>query len=422
MEEKKFCKFCGEEIDKSSIVCPKCGRQLKLINNNEKKQNTNTNTNKNKIEKQTKFYEQEWFMWIMLVVFAPVGIFFMWKFNNKLDQKKKFIISFVFGIIFLIVFFVNNGDNEEYEKIVWENISMHEVLPEPTGKKGDILTNSDENLSVYIQKQSEEDYKDYIEECKKKGFTIDSENDTSSYEAYNKAGYKLRVYYSEYSKEYHIDLESPLEVKENAWTESTLSKKLPKPKSTKGKVESDSSNYYTFYAADMSLEDFEDYVEDLKEEGFDVNHYKTDESYSAQNKDGYKVSISYEGFNTIKISISKPEEDTDEEDVDEEQTTTEKEDKNSNSTSNELSNDFKKAMDDYENFIDEYISFMKKYNNSTGTDLSLLKDYTEYLQKYSDMLSSFEKWEDEDLNDKETKYYLEVQTRISKKLLEASLN
>ena len=28
MEEKKFCKFCGEKIDKESIVCPKCGRQL----------------------------------------------------------------------------------------------------------------------------------------------------------------------------------------------------------------------------------------------------------------------------------------------------------------------------------------------------------------------------------------------------------
>ena len=60
------------------------------------------------------------------------------------------------------------------------------------------------------------------------------------------------------------DLESPLEVKENAWTDSTLSKKLPKPKSIKGKVESDSTKYYTFYASDMSLDDFNDYVEDLK--------------------------------------------------------------------------------------------------------------------------------------------------------------
>ena len=32
MEGKKFCKFCGEQIDKESIVCPKCGRQLQNLN------------------------------------------------------------------------------------------------------------------------------------------------------------------------------------------------------------------------------------------------------------------------------------------------------------------------------------------------------------------------------------------------------
>ena len=35
MENKKFCKFCGEEIEKNSIVCPKCGRQLKVVKKNE---------------------------------------------------------------------------------------------------------------------------------------------------------------------------------------------------------------------------------------------------------------------------------------------------------------------------------------------------------------------------------------------------
>ena len=25
MEEKKYCKYCGEAIEKKSVVCPKCG-------------------------------------------------------------------------------------------------------------------------------------------------------------------------------------------------------------------------------------------------------------------------------------------------------------------------------------------------------------------------------------------------------------
>ena len=64
MEEKKFCKFCGEKIDKSSIVCPKCGRQLEFIKiDKEEKKETSHQEKGNK-----KFYEQDWFMWLSLLL------------------------------------------------------------------------------------------------------------------------------------------------------------------------------------------------------------------------------------------------------------------------------------------------------------------------------------------------------------------
>lgn len=32
---KQFCKFCGEKIDKDCVICPKCGKQVKeLVDNN----------------------------------------------------------------------------------------------------------------------------------------------------------------------------------------------------------------------------------------------------------------------------------------------------------------------------------------------------------------------------------------------------
>ena len=46
--------------------------------------------------------------------------------------------------------------------------------------------------------------------------------------------------------------------------------------------------------------------------------------------------------------------------------------------------------------------------------------YAKYVSKLSDMSSKFEKWNSENMNSAEQKYYLEVQTRTSKKLLEAS--
>lgn len=104
MEEKKYCKFCGEKIDKSSIVCSKCGRQLEIVKKTEEK------VEKTVINNQNKFYEKQWFMWVMLVFFAPVGIFLMWKFNNTFQKKTKIILTIVFAIFFIIVA-SNSGEN-----------------------------------------------------------------------------------------------------------------------------------------------------------------------------------------------------------------------------------------------------------------------------------------------------------------------
>ena len=84
-----------------------------------------------------------------------------------------------------------------------------------------------------------------------------------------------------------------------------------------------------------------------------------------------------------------------------------------------LDPDFKAAMDSYEEFFDEYIVFMNKYKDNP-TDMGLLKDYATYMEKYTKAMEDFEKWENEDLNAAETAYYLEVQTRVSKKLMEAA--
>ncbi len=81
---------------------------------------------------------------------------------------------------------------------------------------------------------------------------------------------------------------------------------------------------------------------------------------------------------------------------------------------------FKEAMDSYEEYMMEYCDFMKKYSESDGTDLSLLTDYADYMLKYADMTRDFEAWEDGDLNTAELSYYIDIQARISKKLLEVA--
>lgn len=81
--------------------------------------------------------------------------------------------------------------------------------------------------------------------------------------------------------------------------------------------------------------------------------------------------------------------------------------------------EFKDAMDSYEAFYDEYCEFLKKYNENSS-DLALLAQYAEMLAKAYDVDEKLEEWDDGTMNDAETKYYLEVNSRVLQKLAEVS--
>lgn len=85
----------------------------------------------------------------------------------------------------------------------------------------------------------------------------------------------------------------------------------------------------------------------------------------------------------------------------------------------ELRSDFKEAMDSYEQFMNDYADFIKKYK-ANPSDVSLLADYADYMTQYADMVEKFDGWESEDLNDAELAYYIDVQARVSKLLLESA--
>lgn len=89
----------------------------------------------------------------------------------------------------------------------------------------------------------------------------------------------------------------------------------------------------------------------------------------------------------------------------------------STEASDEIRPEFKDAMDQYESFMNEYCDFMKKYASSDGTDLNLLTDYANCMSKYAEVQKAFDAWDGQTMNSAETNYYIEVQTRVSQKLL-----
>lgn len=83
----------------------------------------------------------------------------------------------------------------------------------------------------------------------------------------------------------------------------------------------------------------------------------------------------------------------------------------------EISEEFKAAMDSYEAFFDEYVEFMKRYKENPS-DLELLTEASDMMVREADMIEEFDAWEEKDLTDAEMAYYLEVHSRIYKKLAE----
>ena len=339
------------------------------------------------------------------------------------------IILAILGFVLIIPIITTNGDttsyNEKPTKLDVSDVELIDYFPVPDKLYGVISFDSKDMLSIEIYDITKKEYKTYVNKVIAAGYTIDLEYEEwdDVYGAFNKEGYSIRILFSDYDedgKTMDITLEAPKKMEEIEWPKSGLGSKLPKPKSNLGNISWNNSETFIVYIGNMTIDDYSDYVEDCEDKGFTVDYSKDKKYYSAENKDGYKLTVRYSGANVIEIALNVPEDyDEDDEDVIPEKES-KKETKNENSSNmvDGMRKEFKEAMDNYEEFMNEYISFMEKYSKSDGTDVELLKDYGTYMSKYAKAVKSFEKWEDDSLNSVEAAYYAKVQARVSKKLLE----
>ena len=86
-------------------------------------------------------------------------------------------------------------------------------------------------------------------------------------------------------------------------------------------------------------------------------------------------------------------------------------------TASGLRPEFKQAMDSYESFYNEYVDLLNQYK-ANPTDFSILAKYMTMLSKLEEIDAAFKAWDSSDMTPEELKYYLEVSTRIQKKLVD----
>ncbi len=206
---------------------------------------------------------------------------------------------------------------------------------------------------------------------------------------------------------------------EISWPTSELVKRIPVPESTFGNISSESADYFSVDIGNITRAQFDEYVTACQEAGFAVDYSKSNDSFNAYDAEGYYIWVAFdEEAGIMDIMTRAPEEEsdasTDDTTTSATTTTTTKAD-----SSNGIDADFKKSMDSYEAFMDKYVSFMKKYK-ANPTDMGLIGEYATYMSDYAKFVEDFENWEDEDLNAAELAHYVQVQSRVSQKLLEVA--
>lgn len=75
---------------------------------------------------------------------------------------------------------------------------------------------------------------------------------------------------------------------------------------------------------------------------------------------------------------------------------------------------FKSACDAYERVVDKYVNFMKTYDSS---NIAALSSYMQILTEYTEAAQAFANVQSSATTDADLAYFLEVQTRVNKKLL-----
>ncbi len=220
-------------------------------------------------------------------------------------KKGKRVLSIVCAAA-LVLSFSGCGNKVSTREIKWPESDLATMLPEPTTLRGEILKNNYELFSVDISKSSEDDYEEYVEACKDKGFTVDAEEGEEKYSAFNEDGYRLQLTYHSSGKYFEIELNEPwFEPGATfSWPTTGVGALLPEPASNVGRIKNDESDFFNAYVGESTIDDYNDYIDECIDAGFDVANYRTETHFDAKNEAGDFLSIIYEGFDTFYIDLN----------------------------------------------------------------------------------------------------------------------
>ncbi len=250
-----------------------------------------------------------------LIALLQVGLLVVsWFMGTRYIKTKNFGTYRIPKVIALLLIFAimsDIGEGSRYsfaspaaEEVIWSDLAMGEMIPEPDDLTSAVISsNSDSRLRLEYSGVQTTQYNAYVKKCKEAGYTIDISGYENHYVAYNESGYKLDIYLFTSNKEMEISLDAPIQMYNLSWPNTSFVSLLPEPESHYGSIVSSSEDYFNVYIGETTREAFMNYTNACINAGFNVEYSQGDDYFSGKNADGYKVYVSYEGFNTMKITL-----------------------------------------------------------------------------------------------------------------------
>lgn len=338
--------------------------------------------------------------------------------KRKGRKMKKWTIALLVIAVLFVYIKVNSCIKNQPKNLSWPTSGLATMLPDPPTKKGEINEDSDDEFYASIAACSENQYKAYVESCKEAGFTTDASDQTNEYSAYTSDGYNLDLYYYESAEEMSVRLVAPIQMGEITWPTSGSGSYAPTPSSTKGKISSESSDYFTAYVGDTDQAAFSAYVDACIAAGYTVDYHKSDTSFYGDREDGAHMSASYEGFNTMMVKVDLTglsNSNSAESEAASEPAAQAEEATDTSSDSSDSNGDFRQFVDDYESFMNSYCDFMEKYANSSDTS-SMLLDYAKWTKDYAEWAGKFDSYDTSDVSADDLAYYTAAQARVAERI------
>ncbi len=240
-----ICSHCKEEVEYKTKICPNCGHTIKKYEAEDKNDEYTIEEQEDK-KKLNKIKIKD----IIGFLFLLAGIFSISDIKSFFDFIRSLLII-LFGLSLL---------SYTYEflskkiKIKYLNIIIPIVIIILIG----ILNGISQNKNINIEEYS----KNSLEEIKE----------------------KLTDY---------------------KWPNNELGNSLPQPDSKIGVELWETSDGFVIYVGQMDKNKYDEYVEKCSKAGFNINYRRGSDYYYADNKDGYSLSLKYEGDDILFIRMDK---------------------------------------------------------------------------------------------------------------------